>query len=1480
MNKAMVLAVLALAAGTASARVPAYSSTMTNNSWTASGGDWSGDYMDESRWTKQHVPCPQEWCWVAPTASGTLTMPDGEYETFSSPMFTVPSDVTLTVCGTNSVFRQGATSLECYPEPVWGVGYNGTRFLSVTIGDDFGTGSRVTEMSDYSFRVQADGSRPTVHFDRGTYDFDAGSSHALTTLLFDSAGQEGTTVWFHPGSVLKTYNLMVQGLVDGGTLRFDGATADFTNTAQIPSASRNFNKDVASTTILECVNGSTVTAASLWFGASGAAYGRTTEKSYRMLIDGGSTVTVDGSFGFRRGGDFRLDVSDGAELHLGQNSNAYLPDAETDDPVGGRLLTDIVVSNATVRADGSFGLGRRQAFDAAATATMEVKAGSLLANGGSFAVYPASRLTVADSAWAVGNAAQILSSSAADIPAAVVVATNAQVTVAAGKSLSFGSETAGAAEPDVSLAAGTTLTVDGTLHVYGGRTAFADSTLTGAGTVVVGRSSAASAPELAFSNATVDVSNKFEIYCGDVIAEDTSWTVPASASFGVYGDASLTLRGGSYDCTKGQVQLGAAANGEFVLTLEKGAIYDHGGTYSLYTAAGENSHAKIHLIDGTLRSANIRLNNNSTGRTTVKLDGGVLELKNGFIPMNAGQGTRLEADGGTIRILQYTKDTAAVTGFSETALGPKGLTLDSYGHALIIDQAFDNAQGKSGVLILAGDGEKTFNGRGSTVDTVVVAGGTVVFADDFAFDGTVIVTNGATVALGGSKESLAGLVLGDGKTAGVLRMSSTDTIAVNGPVTVNKARLAFTDTPALDQSLTLVTSTETPSAATQKAWALAQADVALPSGYGAAFGSAATVPGHAFTLTCRPLVTTPVDLASGSSVITEPVGGTVVDTVSSTVGEGADLTLSGPVLCGLLEKHGPGHLTLGCADNYLAKGFVLDGGLLTFATFGAWGEGIDGAKGTLIDGTLEFGSAAGGVSALPLAVETDATDLNAVVVKTDADLTLPDPTMTRGAFIKRGAGTLTFEIDASATWSLSANHIPAGSMDVTGTKWTSPVFPAFDGSGSVPDGTYGALGVAEGELVLRASGETVPTITEAANNVLTLGTPTGTVPPALVLDHVDLFQNGMESFLGCGFTADSFADEARLVISNGASFRPNKLAVAAGSTKPGFKVNVLVDGGDLAARNTMMFNNMSSLSLTNNFLVRNGGFLGAGWLDSSGLDGNREIRSYGPARVTLESGSLMAVKRDGTPLDYLTAYPDNSRFIFNVKDSKIALAGIRTGWSTIAAENPFTFDNGEWDFGDADLVNISFAAVNVGLYATGGGLILAPQAGKVWRLATPIRGDGGFVKRGAGTLRLDTAELLGEKTEETSVIRCTGVNRVEEGVLDLVAGAAKGIVLAGSGTVTGTAESVLLKPAFGDEPETLLFDGATFVGRVKVDLSALESAVVGTSVAVARYAGAAPAASTFKAIGLPKGLGADFTVVAGVVTATVRNANGLLIFVR
>ena len=1469
-----------------------YQSHITNNLWSADSGSWSGDYLTETRWGLGHIPGALEWAHIEPSADAAITMPSGTYETFGSLYVSAVNDVSVTIAGTNSVFRMPRTERDIYPTGSFGLAYWGTRFLSTTVNGSTGTNYQPVELTDYSFRVTADGNRPTAHLDRGTYDFDSGDSASYGIVLFDvlyenkthpERNQGDTTVWFHPGTTLRTRNLSFLSVAPQSTLRLDGATATVSGSAMFPPAGADYHDELVTTGVVEVVNGGSLALSGATFGNSTASFGVTTNKSYRVRVAGdGSTLTSTGSVKFQGAGDFQMDVADGGLVDL-QNA-AYFPDSSAAKDIP--IVSRISVSNATLRVGDRLYLGLRTGPYPAATSVLNVDGGTL-ANLGAFELWNNAELSLANtSVWGVTNSVLLCAAQDAENAAARVTVTDSDVLIGAGGKLNVGSSLDETASDPVLVISNSTVALDGELNDCGGRIELRNVTVTGAGKLQVGQGNVKHAGVLYATNSVIDSLGSVKYQAGTIVAEDCTWTDVSSTGFGTSSVFDWTLRGGSFtQKMKVQCSIGGGARAVSALRLERGAVFDLGTTYGFNLANGTAATGTIHIVDGTFQAKNVQMNLDANCQATLKLDGGVLQYKEliGCKAAGAGASARLFANGGCIRALGKPVSGAAISGFTETAIGPKGLTIDSNGNAITITQAFADVPGESGELILTGKGVKTLNGAGSTVSTIVVAGGTVVFADDFAYAGRVVVSNDATVVLGGSLKTLTGLVLGDATTKGIVQLAPTEMIAVAGPVAFPNAKISFASSPAMDTAYTLVTSTSALTPDVQRDWMRSDADgVTLSAGYGLGFEAADAADGSVYTLICRQAEVYGIEVADGvSSNVSKLVAHALVDIVQANVGANASLNLAGGLVSGSLEKSGAGRLDLTGAGSYLKSGFLLDGGILSLYSLDLFGDASNTAKGTLRDGTLEF--AAAGTGAVGLDINTDAERKNAVIIKADADVEIPVAKGSCGALIKRGAGRVTMDVSKNTTWATTSSglspKIPSG-QKVTGNNWTCGTFPAFDESGAVPDGAYGAFNIAEGEFCFRGVGETMPTLTLGAEIMLGLGTPTGSVAPAFVLDHVTVDQVTSSAYLGCGFTSDgSFADVARLVITNKAVYLPNHLAVGMGSTKPGFHVETLVDDATLSFRYDMGLNSQSDASHTNTYLIRNNGRFFGGWIPAQVV---RHAYTYGPAKVRLESGSLFAIDENRTPLERLLNYQAGGcpgRFIFELKDSTMAVTNVTVDSGTDPVEHPFTFDNSEWWFGTASKVDIAFSRSNVGIYATGGGFILAPPAASEWRLATAVKGDGGLVKRGEGTLVLDTAELCGEKDENAAVLRCSGTNRVESGVLAIAPNAAPGILLAGTGTVSGTIERATLVPAFGDAAETLCFKDATFVGRIGVVLPEVTEDDLGRSFTVARYDGEAPQAR-FKGANLPKGLRAVFTSENGTVTATIDRSAGMLLLVR
>ena len=152
--------------------------------------------------------------------------------------------------------------------------------------------------------------------------------------------------------------------------------------------------------------------------------------------------------------------------------------------------------------------------------------------------------------------------------------------------------------------------------------------------------------------------------------------------------------------------------------------------------------------------------------------------------------------------------------------------------------------------------------------------------------------------------------------------------------------------------------------------------------------------------------------------------------------------------------------------------------------------------------------------------------------------------------------------------------------------------------------------------------------------------------------------------------------------------------------------------------------------------------------------------------------------------------------------------------------------------------------------------------------ARMLEGEGGFVKRGEGTVVLPMANLA-----------ATGTIAVEAGTLDLDGTTATGRTFSGSGAIrNGALESPIIKVAKGAAGLDLGTIAPT--GRVRIDFSEYgEEVPLKTAIPVARVSGSVDLSKwRGKNLGVT-GVKATFAVQDGVVLAAV-DYSGLLLMVR
>ena len=319
------------------------------------------------------------------------------------------------------------------------------------------------------------------------------------------------------------------------------------------------------------------------------------------------------------------------------------------------------------------------------------------------------------------------------------------------------------------------------------------------------------------------------------------------------------------------------------------------GAASKYYKSSTSATLDISGGTATVASAALSVAEAASDTGTLRLRGGILRAQG----IAGGAGTSsLVADGGRIEALAASA--GFISGLSTAAVGEGGLVVES-DYDITIPQSFTNLGDVAGTLTLTGSGVKTLSGTATTVSNIVVAGGTVVFADGARAASKLVVLNGARVEFAGDPSAIGftGLEVGDVATFGVLKLAPGQTLAVDGDVDIRSVRILLDGEFALHSSSTLLSATGAVSAGSAAAWE-------------AALIGAGAVSGRSYGLSCeteggvssfKMSVSDPILLeqASGTRTISENVVFGPNEIVMAAVSNEATLSVSGEMRGGSLH---------------------------------------------------------------------------------------------------------------------------------------------------------------------------------------------------------------------------------------------------------------------------------------------------------------------------------------------------------------------------------------------------------------------------------------------------------------------------------------------------------------------------------------------------------------------------------------------------
>ena len=574
-----------------------------------------------------------------------------------------------------------------------------------------------------------------------------------------------------------------------------------------------------------------------------------------------------------------------------------------------------------------------------------------------------------------------------------------------------------------------------------------------------------------------------------------------------------------------------------------------------------------------------------------------------------------------------------------------------------------------------------------------------------------------------------------------------------------------------------------------------------------------------------------VDVARGEQTISASV--VAPQDLTLAPASGAKLVVDGEMVIGGVIKEGRGTVALENSANDLSGGVTLKEGLLSVPTPAALGKGPIALEG----GTLEVADEGGVVRAQTVSLATEYAT-TAAVVKVEADVTMPAPSATQGAFIKRGTGRLTLTSDKNVT--LCGQN--SGTLQNKNNQrvLSTTTFDEEGGYSVSGEYAFGGFNVAEGELVLRGSSPDV-VFSVPAYVCVGIGTSQGSASPGLVVDHATLSCTG-NRFTFANTLNSSFATAPYLIVTNKATLS-GQFTCGWDAATANMLAKAIVD-------DSVQFSNYMFYPMRGNksaeYVYRNGSALyvnyGGSSMPTKTYDG--VVFNNGPATLTF-SNSVLARKAslasDVTlPVTIANESSWTNHEVRLLNGSTLYSNWVTNKYSASVALLPVGFDDSEWrpirsdETGDFTFDFPPYETVRFEM--EGRGVILSPAEGKTFTLVSPFVGEGGMRKRGAGTLAfackggMKSWDFGGTLSlEEGTVTLAAGAVRTgakadiaEDATLDLNGTTLNGAILSGSGTVAnGTLMSPTLLIDVPEDPlETprLTFaDTLAMTGRLTLD---------------------------------------------------------------
>ncbi len=610
------------------------------------------------------------------------------------------------------------------------------------------------------------------------------------------------------------------------------------------------------------------------------------------------------------------------------------------------------------------------------------------------------------------------------------------------------------------------------------------------------------------------------------------------------------------------------------------------------------------------------------------------------------------------------------------------------------------------------------------------------------------------------------------------------------------------------------------------------------------------------------------------------------------VAAGATLVLNGAVTAAAnIRKIGAGRLVVNGEVVGVSLNWQLDAGVIEVG--GASGLGaVDTVESTITlkSGTLRFN--AGAETAIGHVVRINAPKSNdRVILSTDRDLVLGGGVDSlSGTFIKIGSGNVLSEYGTGAfklgTQSAAWNASQAGVTSRLPDDGSSPV---------AEEGKVTFLEVLDGVLKIRGNGPAKTTIKQ--NQPLYIGTAwTGAVVQAgMELDAVNYSQGGASQQLVIGIGAkDGILNHPYLSVYN-STLLANTIAVG-GNTGSEIYPELRVSNSTVTATWGMNVGYGGRSKIYSKLLLGEGADVSVYRADGGSSEG---VCFFSNVGGVVSNGAVFASRANGN------TGSNKGMILKGASSGRLSFVngGVLETYKftneDASGTLAFAFDGGILKLTGSSLE----AATGFTLVSEGKGMEVRVAEELTHEFATPFTGDGQVVKTGAGRLVLTSAN-------DEPVGKCTGGMVVKEGVLEVSGGA-----LAENVDVNVVAGATL--DLGGDTATATMVDGVYGAGtvvngllagaiKVDVDSASVDSLITlgeGVSVQNAGFKvkfvyedeanikksgipvcrlgeGVAVDCSVWKGVGLPEGLGAEFSVKDGIVSATIKSVGGTMIILR